>query len=170
MFRKQVPIAVLLLLSASGLFAQNTPQPNDNPPAQRPRPTRRGNGQPCWQQAGIEKSVMEQRWNMERETREQVSAACSNSSLTPQQKNQQAREIHRTSREKIEGLVTPSQEKALTACQAERGMHHPGNEGGGGGCGEWSHPGGHPGGPANSAPGGNSGSNSPPSGNSSPQN
>jgi hypothetical protein len=106
---------------------------------------RRGNFSPCWQQAGIEKSVMEQRWAAERETRSQVEAVCANSSLTAQQKQQQAREIRQQSRQKMEGLITPAQEKALTACQQERGMNHGGGgpqagaQQEGGGCGEWSH-------------------------------
>lgn len=69
---------------------------------------------------------MEQRWATERDTRSQVEAVCANSSLTPQQKQQQAREIRQQARQKMEGLVTPEQEKALTACQQERGMNHGG--------------------------------------------
>jgi hypothetical protein len=120
----------------------------------------RGNGTPCWQVAGVEKSVMEQRWALERDTRSQVSAVCSESSLTPQQKQQKAREIRAQAKQKMEALMTPDQEKKLTACQQERGMSHPGGGEGGGGCGEWSHQG-----PRRN---GNNGSNNP-SGSSSPQ-
>jgi len=107
---------------------------------------------------------MEQRWSFERETHSQVEAVCSNSSLTPQQKREQVRDIRQQAHQKMEGMITPEQEKALTACQQQRGEGHPG--GGrmreeGGGCGEWNRNG--------QRPNGNSGS-APPPGNSSPQN
>jgi hypothetical protein len=149
--------SVALLLCAP-LIAQNT-----TPPPQ----SRMGRGgEPCWQQAGIDKSVMEQRWALEKDTRSQVEAVCSNSSLTPQQKQQQAREIRQQAKTKMEGLVTADQEKALTACQQQRGMNHTGMGGGagaaqgggreGGGCGEWPHNGARPNGA------GASGSGNPP--------
>lgn len=125
-------------------------------------------GTPCWQQAGIDKSVMEQRWALEKDTRSQVEAVCSNSSLTAQQKQQQAREIRQQSKTKMEGLVTSDQEKALTACQQQHGMNHSGMGSGGsqpngagregGGCGEWPHNGARP----NGATGGTGGSGNPP--------
>jgi hypothetical protein len=151
---------VVPVLFFVNMFAQSAP-PSTNAPAQ----TRIGRGgTPCWQQAGIEKSVMEQRWALERDTRSQVEAVCSNSSLTPQQKQEQAREIRRQSKQKMEGLVTADQEKALTACQQQRGMNHAGMGGGhegggagreGGGCGEWSHSGARPNGTAGASGNGN---------------
>ena len=139
-------LALSALFSAT-LFAQGVP-----PPTNPSGPTRMGRGgTPCWQQAGIDKSAMERRWALERDTRSQVEAVCSNSSLTPQQKQEQAREIRRQSKQKMEGLITADQEKALTACQQQRGMNHNGmggssHEGGAGregGCGEWPHNGAH---------------------------
>jgi len=161
---KTLSLALSLILSSAVLVAAQSSSPSQ-PPAGR-----RG-GSPCWQQAGIEKSVMEQRWAAEREMHSQVEAVCSNASLTPQQKNQQAREIRQQGRQKIEGLVTPEQEKALTACQQQRGMNHPGGrQGGGGGCGEMP-AGSHPGGTPNGAPGsGASGNGSAPPSSAPPQN
>jgi Spy/CpxP family protein refolding chaperone len=154
-------LASFLLLLCSGLsLAQSSS--TTTPPAQARPGGRGGNGEPCWQQAGIQKSVMEQRWSIERETRSQIESVCSNSSLTPQQKHQQAHEIREQGRQKIEGLVTPEQETTLTACQQQRGMNHPGGGGGqgmGGGCGEWQHNGGAGGNP-NGAPGGGNGNGS----------
>ena len=138
MFRKPGLAVASLLLSVWPFFAQTSTPPSANPPANSPaqtHPMNRGNDQPCWQVAGIEKSVMEQRWALERDTRSQISAACSDSSLTPQQKQQKAREIREQSRQKMIALVTPDQETKLTACQQERGMNHPQ---GTGGCGDWS--------------------------------
>ncbi len=156
-------LCLFVALCATAAIAQSTPS-TSNPPTQSGS-ARRG-GTPCWQQAGIEKSVMEQRWSIERETHSQVEAVCSNTSLTPQQKQQQVRELHQQARQKVEGLVTPEQEKALTACQQERGMNHPGggmgeHQGMGGGCGEWR--GGQRGGAPNGAQGmPNGGSSNPP--------
>jgi hypothetical protein len=161
-------LAAVSLAQSSSPQAPSSPQPQQpsSPPAQQPRPMRQGNFTPCWQQAGIEKSVMEQRWAQERETRSQVEAVCSNSSLTSQEKNQQVREIRQQAHQKMEGILTPEQEKALTACQQERGMNHPAaGRWSGGGCGQWqnsqAHPSGAPGGTPN-ATGGN-GTNSTPS-------
>ena len=183
MFKKL--FCMFVLVGALPMLAQ-TSSPSNNQQGQNGG-GRRGNFSPCWQQAGIEKSAMEQRWATERDTRSQVEAVCANSSLTPQQKQQQAREIRQQARQKMEGLVTPEQEKALTVCQQERGMNHGGggaegsaHQEGGGGCGEWPHsgqggqgwqrPGSSPnGGPGNGTPPTNAPpSNAPP--NSSPQN
>jgi Spy/CpxP family protein refolding chaperone len=128
--------ASMLLFSALPLFSQTS---NPPPANSQTNPGGRG-GQPCWQQAGVDKSVMEQHWAIERETRSQVSAVCTNTSLTPQQKQQQAREIRQQGKQKMEALMTPEQERTLSACQQARGGHAGG--GGqhemGGGCGEWS--------------------------------
>jgi hypothetical protein len=88
---------------------------------------------------------------------------CSNSSLTPQQKREQVTAIRQQGHQKMEGMVTPEQEKTLTACQQERGMGHPGSgthEGMGGGCGEWQKGGAHPGGAPNGGTGTGNGSGS----------
>lgn len=177
--RKSFCAVVLILctglMCAGPLLAQSTPQttnPPANPPAQN-RPARRGGQEPCWQQAGIEQSVIEQIRTIAREARSQVEAVCSNSSLTPQQKQQQAREIREKAMQKREGLMTADQEKTLKTCQQEQHENHPGNGGmhqggmhegmGAGGCGEMPRAGSRPGG----APGGTS--NPPASNQSSPQ-
>jgi len=181
--RCSLAFASLLLFCSATLLAQSTP-PAGSP--SQTQPGRRGNFEPCWQQAGIQKSVMEQRWAIERDTRSQVEAVCSNSSLNPQQKHQQAREIRQQAHQKMEGLVTPDQEKALASCQQARGMNHGGggsgggmhegagsgmHEGAGGGCGDWPHGGARPGAGPNGAPGSNgAGSNPQPANPSSPQN
>jgi len=155
---------VVLLISAGTLLGQSVP-PTSTQPSQG-RPGRRG-GQGCLQQAGIEKSVMEQIHSIGHDARSQVESVCSNSSLTPQQKQQQVREIKEQAMRKREGLITPDQQKALTACQQARGGNHPNaggpHEGLGGGCGEFSRNGSRPGGSTNRAP--NSGTSTPPSSN-----
>lgn len=165
------PFVVLLLLCTGPLLAQSAP-PTTAPPSQT-RPGRGGGQGSCLQQAGIEKSVMEQIHSIARDARSQVESVCSNSSLTPQQKQQQVREIREQALHKREGLMTADQEKALMACQQARSGNHPGgggpHEGLGGGCGEMPRNGSRPGGSPNRAPG-NGTSNPPPSNQSSPQN
>jgi hypothetical protein len=126
-----------VLLGAGPLLAQNTPPPTSNAPL-RAHPGRRVNAEPCWQLAGIDKSVMEQRSAIERDTHSQVEGVCSNSSLSPQQKRQQIREIRTQAHQKMEGMITAEQQNALTSCQQQRSPNRPGNAGSGarGDCGE----------------------------------
>jgi len=114
---------------------------------------RRGGQEPCWQKAGIEKSVMDQVRTVAHDARSQVEGVCSNSSLSPQQRQQQARQIREQAMQKRDSLLTADQRKSLMACQQERGGHpggggqHEGMGGGmGGGCGEMPHNGFRPGG------------------------
>ncbi len=170
--RKFLCPAVVLLCSAT-MLAQNTPPPT-NPPTQN-QPMHRGGQEPCWQQAGIDKSMMEQVWTIGHHAHQQVESICSNSSLTPQQRQQQAREIREQAMQKRDSLLTADQRKALMTCQQERGGHAMGSgphegmhEGMGGGCGEMSHNGSRPGGSPNAAPG--NGTNPTQPNQSSPQN
>ena len=160
---------MFLLFCAATLLGQNTPPagtvPNSNPSTNNPpsqmRPGRHA-GDNCFQQAGLDESVREQIHSISRDARSQIETVCSNTSLTAQQKHEKAREIREQAMQKREALLTPEQQKALAACQQERGGNHSGmhegngggmHEGMGGGCGEM--PGPHSG---NRAPG-NGGSN-----------
>jgi hypothetical protein len=163
------------VLCVGTLLAQSTPPTNGTPSQTRPM----RHGEPCFQQAGIDKSVMEQIHTISREARMQIETICSNSSLTPQQKHQQTREIREQAMQKRDALMTADQQKALNACQQARSGNHPsgggmheGNGGGmreggmhegmGGGCGEM--PGsGHPG--AANRPAGNGNGTAPPANN-----
>lgn len=124
------------------------------------RPARQPRVEPCWQQAGISKSAMDERAAIQRETRAQVEAVCANASLTPQQRQQQIRQIREEAKQREEALVSPAQQEALRSCQQERAAAHPPAAGGlhhGGGagpCGELpaAHPAGQPGQAPNSKP------------------
>jgi len=160
--------SLALLSCAATLLAQSTP-PATNPPAQA-QPMRRG-GEPCWRQVGIEKSVIEQVQSIQRDARSQVESVCSNTSLTPQQKRQQVREIHQQAMQKRESLITADQQKALTSCQQSRSGRPNGagpHEGMAGGCGEMPHNGAQPGGSPNTGEG--NGNTPAPPNQSSPQN
>jgi hypothetical protein len=92
--------------------------------------------EPCWQEAGISKSAMEQRRQIEQNTRAEVQSVCNDSSLTPQQKREKIRQLHQQARQQNEGLITPQQQEALKACQQQRAAAHPPRNGRG------EHPGG----------------------------
>jgi TolA-binding protein len=149
-------LAAALLLAAWPVAAQTaTPSPSGGPQMTG----RRGGAPPCLQKAGINRSVMEQVHAIQSESHSQIASVCENSSLTPQQKQEQIRQIREQTKQKIDSLITPQQQEALRACRQETGMHHAGMAGGGGGgpCGEL-----HPNRP--------SGTNNNPSGNSTPPN
>lgn len=87
----------------------------------------RGGGQgACMPQAGIEKSVMEQIHSIVHDAHSQVESVCSNSSLTPQQKQQHPREIRERAMQKRESLMTADQQMTLMACQQARNGNHAG--------------------------------------------
>jgi len=138
----------------------------DNPPTAPPPPPRTRQ-EPCWRQAGIDRSVMEQHRTIDRDAHAQINAVCENSSLTPQQKQEQARAIKRQAKEKMDALLTPDQAKSLQACQGARAADRPHAEHRGGPCGgEQS-----PQAPASAPTGKAEGSNpQPPENNSPPQN
>ena len=79
--------------------------------------------EPCWKQAGISQSVMEQRHSVERDAHSQVESVCQNSSLTPQQKQEQVREIRQQVQQKLDALITSEQQSTLHACQQQRGAN-----------------------------------------------
>ena len=138
-------MAAALLLAAWPLLAQTaTPSPSSGPQMAG----RRGGAPPCLQKAGIDRSVMEQLHSIQTGSRSQIASVCENSSLTPQQKQEQVQQIRQQSKQKIDSLITPQQQEALHSCQQQMGMNHPGMAGvtgtgpfgGGPGCGERPHP------------------------------
>jgi hypothetical protein len=128
--------AVLTLLFTYPMAAQVAPSPASPRGTTAQRTPRQV---PCWQQAGISQSALQQRKQIEESTHSQVEAVCSDSSLTPQQKQQKIRQLRQEARKQVEGLITPQQEQALKSCRAGRGeaTHVGGMHGGvGGPCGE----------------------------------
>jgi hypothetical protein len=124
------------LLLAPTLHAQ-TAAPGRVPPPVRPHQ------QPCWQQAGISQSAIQQRKQIEESTRAQIQAVCNDPSLTSQQRREKIHQIREQTRQQLEGLISPAQQQALRACQQERAATHGAHVGGaphGGGapgpCGE----------------------------------
>ncbi|MGA2018983.1 MAG: hypothetical protein ABSH02_00215 [Candidatus Sulfotelmatobacter sp.] len=129
---------VTVLFSCGTLLAQNGAPPSaGNPPSSAPGQTRQ---EPCWRQAGISRTVMEEHRSIETDAHSQLASVCENSSLTPQEKQHQVREIRQQAQQKIDALITPEQQSALHSCQQQRaagsanGGHH---HGGAGPCGNF---------------------------------
>lgn len=108
---KFAKLEVLVLVFSAALAAAQ----NGAPPSPRP--------EPCWKQAGISPSVMEQHRGIERDAHSQVQSVCQNSSLAPQQKQQQVREIREQAQQKLNALLTSEQQSALHACQQQHAAY-----------------------------------------------
>jgi len=117
-------LALGLMLAVS-LHAQTPVPPHVPPVGNRPIKTTQTHQVPCWEQAGISKAAMEQRKQIQQNTRSQVEGVCANSSLTMQQKQQRIREIHQQAHQESEALITPEQQQAMKACQQSRAASHP---------------------------------------------
>jgi len=94
-------------------------------PAPNSVPTARPRVEPCWQVAGIAKSAIDQRNMIGKETHQQIEEVCANTSLSPQQKQQEIRQIREKEKEQTAGLITPEQQSALRSCQQERNPSPP---------------------------------------------
>ena len=127
--------AVISLSSFASLAAAQVNSPN----TQHPQPAR-VRQEPCWQQIGISKDVIDQRDAIQQDTHSQVQSVCADTSLTPQQKSQKIREIHQEAKQKMSGLISEEQQQQLESCRKQRagnnpaaaGVKHPGT----GPCGE----------------------------------
>jgi hypothetical protein len=101
--------------------AQPSPLPKTHPGSAQPGgKARHPKEEPCWEQAGISKNVLEQRKSIRESTRAQVQGVCSDASLTEQQKRERIREIRRSAREQMMGLLTSQQREELKECQRTR--------------------------------------------------
>ena len=78
---------VIFLLSSGALSAQS------NAGSSGSSSTPPGRQEPCWKQAGITRAVMEQHQQIEHDAHSQIAGVCEDSSLTPQQKQEQVRTI-----------------------------------------------------------------------------
>lgn len=131
--------------TAAGVPGNSAPpanSPGSNAPSSNPPGSRRGQRQqPCWQVAGISQSAFQQHHQIEENTRSQVQSVCSNSSLSPQQKQEQIRQLHEQAQKEMQSLVSAQQQESLKSCREQRGEQHGGGSGmhhggGEGPCGE----------------------------------
>ena len=153
MFRSALSLGTCLLVVVvfasvgQGAAAQSPPVRIQQPlPGAHPGPVSRAprpHQPPCWQEAGISKTAMEQRGAIQRKTRAEIEAVCAETSLTPQERQQKIQQIHQQAKQEMDALVTPQQMEALKSCQMSRnhggghpGVGHPSAGGGHGPCGE----------------------------------
>jgi hypothetical protein len=124
-------VTVLTFLGTYPLAAQTASTPAS------PRGTTPTHQKPCWQQAGISQSALQQRKQIEESAHSQIESVCSDSSLTPQQKQQKIHQIHEQAQKEASGAISPQQEAALKSCRESHGeAPHIGGMHGGGPCGE----------------------------------
>ena len=139
-------VVAVLATSVEPATAQSMPVPVQQPLPGHPGPVVRApqaHQAPCWQEAGISKSAMEERRAIQHRTRAEVEAVCAESSLSRQQRQQKIRQIHEQAKQEMDALVTPQQMEALKSCRMSRhhagghpGVPHPSAGGGHGPCGE----------------------------------
>ena len=136
-------ILALTVACALPISAQTSGVPGSaSPTSPAPGARRGGRQQPCWQVAGISQQTAQEHRQIEEKTRSEVQSVCSNSSLSPQQKQEQIRQLREQGRKQMEALITPQQQEALKACREQRGgeREHGGgmHRGGESPCGEMS--------------------------------
>ena len=139
---------VLALASQNALLAQ---QPRPLPlklgaPGTHLGKTTAGKQKPCWQEAGISKAAMEERRSIQQSARQQIEAICSQPGLSDKQRNEEIGAVNQATRQKLVGLITPSQQETLRACNEARAANaaphpHPagGVHAGGGPCVQFGH-------------------------------
>lgn len=81
--------------------------------------------EPCWKQVGISPAIMEEQRAIQRESRAQVEAVCSDPSLSEQQKREKIQEIRKSEQERLTGLIPAQQREELKQCQLARANSHP---------------------------------------------
>ena len=129
--------AILLGLVALS-SAQSTIIPQRQP-GTAIHPQRHVRQEPCWQVAGISQSAIRERRSLQQQARSEVQSVCADSSLNGQQRTARIRQIHQQTQQRVQALISPSQQEALRECNQARGhgVSHGGvrTTGGGGPCG-----------------------------------
>jgi periplasmic protein CpxP/Spy len=126
MTRPNALILVALLAACTlPISAQTSGVPGStSPTSPAPSSRRGGRQQPCWQVAGISQQTAQEHHQIEEKTRSEVQSVCTNSSLSPQQKQEQIRQLHEQAHKQMEALITPQQQEALKSCREQRGGEH----------------------------------------------
>jgi hypothetical protein len=126
--RSGLVLAALILATPLRVFGQlklpgvqNSPLPGQARLGQPSHPQQ----EPCWKQVGISPAVIEEQKAIQHETRAQVEAVCSDSSLSDQQKREKIQEIHKVEQERLTRLIPTEQREELKQCQLARANSHP---------------------------------------------
>lgn len=125
-YPRMASLVVLVLAGGLTMAAQTTPSGPTTAGPTRPNAGNgtmsRGRQQPCWEQAGVSQTVAHQRRQILLNTESQIGSVCSNQSLTPQERQQQIRQLREQERQQTEGLITPQQQQAINTCRQQRGI------------------------------------------------
>jgi len=114
---------LFLLLAASGL-SQSAPSDEDQAAPQEAQPSapvrhRRSYGQPCWKQAGMTPDMVNQKWQIEEQQKQNIAAVCSEASTGPQQKHDKIEQIHAKTAQDLAKVVPAEELSKFNKCQAE---------------------------------------------------
>jgi hypothetical protein len=121
--RIALTVVFLVSLSAGVSLAQSSSAPKTGSPhATTPLNRNTTHQEPCWKQAGISQSAMQQRHEIAQSTRSEIEAVCRDSSLTAQQKHEKIHQIRSEEHARMQGLISSGEMESLEKCRAARGM------------------------------------------------
>jgi hypothetical protein len=73
----------------------------------------------CWREAGLTPEMVNERWKLEDNAKTKISAVCTDSSLSADQRLAKIHEIHQETDAEIAKLIPEKELTAFKACQAE---------------------------------------------------
>jgi protein CpxP len=117
------------LLIATAVLAQGSPsgqQPAPQAPAQQPSTpgaAAPNQGAPLGK-LGLSDDQKKQIHDIRQQTQQHIESVRNDSSLSPQQKRDKIRELHRTADQSIDGVLTPEQRKKYDAWRKAHRRHH----------------------------------------------
>jgi hypothetical protein len=121
--------ALIFLLASAPLGAQagqdaSQAAPSKPAPQAAPRPPALpGQGtpsSPCWQQVGISRRSIRLWALLENDIKSEIALVCTNTSLTPAEREAKARQIRKQGDERGEKVISSDERAMLKACGAER--------------------------------------------------
>jgi hypothetical protein len=129
-FLKYGAAALLFLLVAASGFAQSEPSADDQAAPADAQPGaraqhRRSYGTPCWKQAGMTPQMVNQKWQIEEQQKQNIAAVCSEQSTGPQQKHDKIEQIHAKTAQDIAKLIPAEELAKFNKCEAELEKSHP---------------------------------------------
>ena len=121
---KYGPVSLLFLLLAASGLAQSAPADGDQAAPQETQPSaralhRRRYGPPCWKQAGMTPDMVNKKWQIEDQQKQNIAAVCSETSTGPQQKHDKIEQIHAKTGQDLAKLVPAEELAKFNKCQAE---------------------------------------------------
>jgi len=123
-FLKYGSVALLFLLLGVSGFAQSAPADDDQAAPSETAPTaraqrRRSSGPPCWRQAGLTPEMVNQKWQIEEQQKQNIAAVCSETSTGPQQKHDKIEQIHAKTAQELAKVVPAEELAKFNKCQSE---------------------------------------------------